>query len=312
MRLRTTLASLTVGLTIMAATTVSAGPQARVIGTVTTSAGAPVPDAVITITCEALPTFTKVIDVEDDGSYKVLLLDATQAYQFRVEAPGFLTAEDAVKVPVGTMDNERSFTLTTQAEAAKAQQVSAMEQPGYRQIEAGVQLEKAGDVEAARLRYREATELRPELAVAWEALVKADFKLGDHAAVLEHARRCLELDDESLACLAAAVNSARALGDEVAHAAYLTRYTELNPEDPATLFNEAAAKLNAYDDEGAKPLLERCLEIDSANPSCLYEYGMLLLRGGDMEKAKSHFERYLEAAPEGPEAATVRETLKYL
>ena len=312
MQLRTALLPALLGVTLVLSAPAHAGPQARVIGTITNSAGEPLPDAVITITCETLPTFSKIVEVEGDGSYKVLLLDATQSYHFHIEAPGFLPHEDTVKVPVGTMDNERSFTLTTPSEATSAARGDLLQQPGYQELETGVELERGGDLDGARAAYRKAVEARPELVVAWEALVKAEFRLADHEAVMADARRCLELDDESLPCLAAAANSAHALGDADAHAAYLARYTALNPEDPATLFNDAAAKLNAYDDEGAKPLLERCLELDPVFPPCLYEYGMMLLRSGDMEQAKSFFERYLQAAPEGEQAATVRETLKYL
>ena len=39
---------------------------------------------------------------------------------------------------------------------------------------------------------------------------------------------------------------------------------------------------------------------------------MLLLRAGDMEGAKAHLQKYLEVAPDGDQAATAEETLKYL
>ena len=47
-------------------------------------------------------------------------------------------------------------------------------------------------------------------------------------------------------------------------------------------------------------------------PPCHFEYGMLLLRTGDMEGAKGHLEKYLELAPDGRDAETARETIKYL
>ncbi|MEJ2187827.1 MAG: tetratricopeptide repeat protein [Acidobacteriota bacterium] len=87
----------------------------------------------------------------------------------------------------------------------------------------------------------------------------------------------------------------------------MARYQELNPEDPAILYNEAAVFLNKMDDEGARPLLERCLAVDPSFP-----YGMLLLRTGDMEGAKKHLQKYLEVAPDGADAGTAQETLKYL
>jgi Flp pilus assembly protein TadD len=92
----------------------------------------------------------------------------------------------------------------------------------------------------------------------------------------------------------------------------MTRYQELNPDDPATLFNQAVEHLNAMDDEQARPFLEQCLEVDPDFPKCIFEYGMVLLRSGDLEGAKAQFEHYLEVAPDEVDAATARETVKYL
>ena len=109
-----------------------------------------------------------------------------------------------------------------------------------------------------------------------------------------------------------AANAASNLGDSEAQADYLARYQELNPDDPATVFNQAAGFLNKMDDESARPLLEECIAIDPTFDKCLFEYGMLLLRTGDLEGAKATLEKYLEVAPDGTDAATAGETVKYL
>ena len=70
--------------------------------------------------------------------------------------------------------------------------------------------------------------------------------------------------------------------------------------------------LNAMDDDQAKPLLEQCLDADPEFPKCLFEYGMVLLRGGDIDGAKAQFEKYLEVAPDGEDATTAAETVKWL
>ena len=136
--------------------------------------------------------------------------------------------------------------------------------------------------------------------------------MGDSEAALEAAKRCLEEDDESVKCLAVAANAASNLGDETLKAEYMARYEEVNPDDPSVLYNEAAGYLNKLDDASARPLLEKCVEIGQGFPPCHFEYGMLLLRTGDMEGAKSQLEKYLELAPDGRDAETARETIKYL
>ena len=289
-----------------------ASGQARVSGTVVSTTGQPIADATITVTCPEAPTFKKVLETEQNGGFRLLLLDATKSYDFHVQAPGFAPYDHTIKVGIGTMDNEFTFTMQSEGEATAAQQLQLLQQPGYKELEEGLALMRAGQPDAARAKFSAAAAAVPTLAAAWGGLADIDYRAGNHASALANAKSCLEHDAENTKCLAIAANSAKELGDVEAHHAYMTRYQALNPDDPTTLFNQAAEYLNALDDEHAKPLLEQCLAVDPAFPECLFEYAMVLLRTGDMEGAKNHLQRYLEVAPEGANAAAARETIKYL
>jgi Flp pilus assembly protein TadD len=289
-----------------------AGPQARVGGTVVGTDGEPVAGATITITCEALPKYNKVLSSDANGEFRVLILDATNTYLFTVKAPGFLDYAEEIKVPVGTTDNDFTFELSTPQEQTQARQQEIGEQPGYKELGEAQELLAQGKPTEARARLEAALEAMPDLLEAMEMMAGIDFESGNASLALATARRCLEEDDESQKCLAVAANAAGAVGDSEAQAAYLARYQGLNPDDPVTLFNQAAGFLNKMDDDGARPLLEECLVVDPAFAKCLFEYGMLLLRSGDLEGAKAQFEKYLTVAPDGPDATTVRETIKYL
>jgi len=289
-----------------------AGTQARLLGTVKDTAGNPVTGAVITLTTDEVDGFEKRVEVKDDGTYTLLLLDATRTYTFKVEAPGHLPYERSVKVPAGSTDNVVDFVLKTEGEALRSQQDRLLEQPGFKELSEASELIRQGRRAEAEAKLEAAVAVLPDAATAWASLAELAYERGDHAAALERARTCLGVDDEALNCLAVAANAARALGDEQASATYLNRYQELNPDDPAALFNQAAAHINSSDDAQARPLLERCLEADPDFPKCLFEYGMLLLRSGDMEGAKAQLQRYLEVAPDGDDAATARDTLTYL
>lgn len=309
--------SITLALVVGAVALTVAGPapaatQGRVAGTVTDSAGDPIPSATITVTSAELPTYLKELEVDSDGEFKILLLDATKTYLFEVAAPGYVGHKEEVKIAAGSMNNERDFALKSEEEAAADRRREIVEQPGYRELEAASKALDAGDVETARAQLEAAIAARDDLLVAWETLAEIEIDAGHTARALEVARGCLEIDDESVGCLAVAANAARELGDLAAAEEYETRYAEANPDDPAILFNAAVGHINALDDAAAKPLLEQCLEVDPDYPKCLYEYGMLLLRENDMPGAKEYFERYLEVAPDGEDAATVRETVKYL
>lgn len=291
---------------------VLAGPQARISGRVMDAEGQAIPTAVITITTAEQATYNKVIKVNEDGSFKALILDATKNYQFHVEASGYLPHEEAFKVPIGTMDNYFEFNLETQQQSVAATIKDLRTQPGYKQVEEGRQAMKEGRKAEAEELFKKALVLMPDLVPAMEQLAGVQYQLGENEAALETAKKCLAADDESLGCLAIAANVSGDLGDSKARDAYMARYQELNPDDPATLFNQAVTFLNAMDDAKARPILEQCLGVDPHYPKCLYELGMLKLRSGDMEGAKADLEKYLEVAPNGEDAATVAETVKYL
>jgi len=297
---------------LVIATLVHAGVQARVEGVVTDVTGSPIEGATVTITSVDVAGYKKVVTVNAKGIFKVLILDATRKYAFRVEADGFQPEERPFKVGVGSTDNVFKFELKTVQQAAAEGSRQMLEQPGYKEFDEAMALVRAGDNEGARLKFEEAVAAKPDLLPALGALAELNYETGDMEGALNAAQKCLDEDDEAIQCLAVAVNASGALGNETAQAEYMARYQDLNPEDPTILFNDAAVLLNKLDDEGARPLLEKCLEVDPDFPQCNFEYGMLLLRTGDMEGAKSYLQNYLAVAPDGPLAATAEETIKYL
>jgi len=289
-----------------------AGASARLRGTVVDSADNPIANVVITIVTDEVDGFEKIVKVKDNGTFSTLLLDATKTYRFLVEAPGYIPHEREVKVPAGSADSDFTFTLVTEGEMQERERAKVLEQPGYKEMNQGRELLEQGKTAEAEVMLEAAVAAVPDLLPAWIALTDIAFEEEDYAKALERAKECLELDDESLRCLAIASNACQQLGDNDGRAEYLTRYQELNPEDPGALFNQAADFLNKMDDDSARPLLEKCLEADPDFPKCIFEYGMLQLRGGDMEGAKGSLQHYLEVAPDGVDAATAQETIKYL
>ncbi len=299
-------------LSVLITVPVWAGPQARIAGIVIDSAGNPIPTATITYTTDELTKFEKTISVKHDGTFKTLILDATRVYVFHVSATGYIGHDEEFKVAVGTTDNHFEFVLKTTTEANAQLVQNLAEQPGYKELKEGRELLKAGQKDEAKILFEQALAAVPDLLPAMEYLSQIQYETGDLKNALITAKRCLEEDEESFGCLAIAANSSEALGDMEGHDRYMSLYQEFNPEDPTSLFNQAVVFLNAMDDEKAKPLLEQCLDADPEFPKCLFEYGMVLLRSGDIDGAKAQFEKYLEVAPDGVDAATAAETVKYL
>ena len=297
---------------LIVATLAYAGAQARIGGLVTDIEGNPIEGASIKITTAEVSGYSKSIQTDKAGEFKTLILDATRNYIFTVEAEGYLPEERPFKVQAGSTDGFFEFNLKSTQQAAAEGNRQLYEQPGFKELEEGKELLLAGDKDGARAKFAEAVAAKPDLLPALAGLAELTYETGDMEGALAAAKNCLAEDDYSIQCLAIAANASGELGDETARAEYMARYQELNPEDPTILFNEAAAYLNKLDDERARPLLEKCLEADSGFPQCNFEYGMLLLRTGDLEGAKKYLQNYLNVAPDGPQAATAEETIKYL
>ena len=67
--------------------------------------------------------------------------------------------------------------------------------------------------------------------------------------------------------------------------------------------------IDAYSAQGTDILNDHEFRAEAIGTS---EFSLEMLRSGDMEGAKTKLQRYLEVDPEGPDAATARETIKYL
>ena len=297
---------------LMITSVTHAGVQARIEGIVTDRSGEPIAGATITITSAEVAGYEKVLKTDKRGKFKTLILDATRNYFFKVEADGYVAEERPFKVGAGSTDNLFEFKLKTMQQAVAEGSMQLQIQPGYKELGEARDLMQAGDTEGARAKFAEAVAADPDLLPALEGLAELTYDAGDMEGALSAAEKCLVQDEESINCLAIAANASGQMGKADVQAEYLARYQAVNPDDPTILFNDAAVYLNKLDDEGARPLLEKCLEADADFPPCIFEYGMLLLRIGDMEGAKKYLEKYLELAPDGPNAATAQETIKYL
>ena len=89
-------------------------------------------------------------------------------------------------------------------------------------------------------------------------------------------------------------------------------YRKKLPADSNSLFNEAARLINEGKDNQAEPLLKQAITANDKMAVAYYELGMLYVRSSKNADAKSNLEKYLELEPNGKEAATAKEMLKYV
>jgi len=303
---------LLVAATFLVPAVLFAQAQGRVRGTVTDSAGKPILQAKIIITCPEVATYRKEVSSDDKGVFTMLIVDATKRYLFHVEAPGFQAIEQLHKPLIGAQTLEISFPLKSIQQVQKEAEEQALSQPGIKELREGKDLLDAGDKTGARAKFAAAVQALPSLHLAWYELARLDYDAGKLDDALANAGKCLEASPNFAACLALAANASKAKGDMAGFERYMAAYKVANPMDPVIFFNEAAGFLNKNDDASAKTLLEQALAVDDEFPPALFELGMVYLRAGDSAKAKELLQKFLSVAPNHKDAPMAQDMLKYL
>jgi tetratricopeptide (TPR) repeat protein len=315
---RALLAALTLSLAL--AGSLSAAEEGRVLGTVVDETGAPIAGAKALLTREG--TGYKLEKTTDKkGQFTLLILDATQEYQIRVEKDGYVAYEEKIKPRI--QDTLRlSFTMAKAAPAApaaagpEAQALAGADQ-AILAYNAGVETLKAGNLAGAAAKFAEAASLNPDLAEAHGVLSEVSLELGKNAEALAAANRYLELKPGDARGLKARYDALKALGDKEQAREALTALAAADPtQDTAVrVYNEGAEATRANDLDTAAVWFRRALEIDPQNPQFSkghYVLGLTYAKAGDNAKAIEHLETFLRMAPNDAEAASAKEMLEYL
>ena len=315
---RALLAALTLTLALTGA--VSAAEEGRVLGTVVDEAGAPIAGAKALLTRPG--TGYKLEKMTDKkGQFTLLILDATQEYQIRVEKDGYIPYEEKVKPRI--QDTMRlNFTMVKPAPAAEPAggaeaEAMAGSDKAVLAYNEGVETLKAGNLAGAAAKFQEAATLNPSLAEAHGVLADVSLELGRNAEALAAANRFLELKPGDAKGLQARYDALKALGDkEQARTALEALATADRTQETALrLYNEGAEATRANDLDGAAVWFRRALEIDPRNPQFAkghYVVGLTYAKAGDNAKAKEHLEAFLQMAPNDPDAGSAKEMLEYV
>lgn len=254
------------------------------------------------------------------GQVMLLILDATQEYQVRVEKAGYSPIEEPVKPK---LEDTMRLTFTLVPVAPEAAPNAPQEIPGAEKaINAyndGVNLLRAGDLAGAAPKFVEASTLNPELPEPLAALAEVYLELGRHAEALTAADRYLALKAGDARGLRARYDALKALGDsEKAHAT-LDALVAAEPTAETTairLFNEGAELTRAGKFDEAAVWFERVVEIAPTNPQFAKAHYVLGLTYAKDEakkaRAREQLQTFLQMAPNDSDAETAKQLLDYL
>lgn len=196
---------------------------------------------------------------------------------------------------------------------AAAERAGNMEEEAKRVFNEAVGLVKADNHEAAFARFKEASELDPNLEPAMLGVATTGLEIGRYAEAIEAAEALLANDPRNEQALRVRYNAALELADEDQIFEALLDLAPFESElARAGLWNLALAAYDANDSARAKDRFGKLLELDPGRAECHYYLGLLGVNEGASDEARRHFERFLEMAPDHADAGTVRDFLEHL
>jgi tetratricopeptide (TPR) repeat protein len=287
-----------------------AGTEGRLTGKITDAVTKkPVPNATILVVSTGGRNFKQEFKAEKDGSYRLLLIDATLKYNVTWSAPGYQSYQEPVKLKIGDVTPKDVVLVPASAAAATpAAAAEAKPDPAVTAYNDGATLYNAGKVSEAAAKFQEAVTAKPDLIAGWAALARASAKLKSYPKAIEAANKVIAVDPEESDMYAILFTAYTATGDKVKAAEAKKKM----PADAGTLFNDAAKLINSGKDAEAEPLLKQAITVNDKFGAAYYELGMVYVRTGKNAEAKANLLKYLELEPTGKDAATAKEMLKYV
>ena len=283
--------------------------EARLVGKVVDAATKqPIPEAKITLDATEAKTVHQETKVKKDGSYALFILDGTLHYKLVYSAPGYTPFEETVKLKLGE-PNKKDIELNKGgAVSGGVAPAQPSVDPAVVAYNEGAALANQGKSAEAIAKFEAAIAAKPNFTPAMIALAKTNLKSKNNAKAIEWAKKALEIDDEDTDMWSVLYNAYTATGDKAAAAEAQKRL----PANAGQLFNDAAKLINAGKDTEAEKLLKQAVAADDKLARAYYELGMIYVRSGKSADAKTNLSKYLELEPNGSDAATAKEMIKYL
>ncbi|PYQ62663.1 MAG: hypothetical protein DMF58_01125 [Acidobacteria bacterium] len=286
------------------------GTEGRMSGKITDAVTKqPVANVSVLVVSAGERNFRQEFKAEKDGNYRVLVIDATIPYSVTFSAPGYQPYQEKIKLKIGEMlPKDVALTPASAAAAAAAPAAQAKPDPALVAYNEGAQLYNDQKYADAAAKFREAVTAKPDLIAGWEALARASVQTKDYPKAIDAANKVLAVDADQPEMYQILYNAYLATGDT----AKAAEAKKKMPANAALLFNDAAKLINSNKDSEAEPLLKQAIAVDDKFAQAYYELGMIYVRAGKNADAKANLQKYLDLEPNGKDAATAKEMLKYV
>jgi tetratricopeptide (TPR) repeat protein len=284
--------------------------EGRLTGKITDAATKkPIANATILVVSTGGRNFKQEFKGEKDGTYRILLIDATLHYDFTWSAPGYLPYTEPMKLKLGEVTTKDVVLTPANAAApAAAAAAAAKPDPAVAAYNEGAALFNAQKFPEAQAKFQEAVTAKPDLIAGWQALARVAIATKDYPKAIEAANKALEGDPDETDMYSVLYAAYTATGDKQKAAEVKKKL----PANAGMLFNDAAKLINSGKDADAEVLLKQAIVADDKFAVAYYELGMLDVRLGKNADAKVNLQKYIELDPTGKDAATAKEMLKYV
>ena len=309
--MRKTLALTLLALMVVAANAFAVGEvrmQGKVIDAATKK---PIAGAVIKFESTGGRNVKQEYKADKNGEYRFLILDGTLTYAFTWSAPGYQAANQTIKLKLGeitTKDVELVPLSAGQKSAEASGATAGAPDPAVLAYNEGAALANEGKNPEAIAKFEEAVAKKPDFIAGYQALARLYLRTRNNAKAIEAAGKVLAIDTDENDMNAVMADAYAAMGQKEKAAEYRKKL----PADAISLFNDAARLINENKDSQAEPLLKQAISVDGKMAAAYYELGMLYVRAQKNADAKTNLTKYLELEPNGKEAATAKEMLKYV
>jgi Putative Zn-dependent protease, contains TPR repeats len=269
---------------------------------------APVPNVVIDVVSTGSRPFKAQYKGEKDGSYRFLILDATLPYKFTYSAPGYQPFSAPIKLKLGDITTQDVTLVPGSGAATPTAAAPAKADPAVVAYNEGATLANDGKNEEAIAKMEEAITAKPDFIAGLEGVAKLYLRTKQYDKAIDRANKALAISADETDMYAVLADAYTATGDKAKAAEARKKL----PADATSLFNEAAHLINAGKDKEAEPLLKQAIMANDKMAMAYYELGMIYVRSQNNAEAKANLGKYLELDPNGKDAATAKEMLKYV
>lgn len=274
-------------------------------GVVTDENETPLEGVQITITSEERPKYQKILLTDDEGEFDLRFRFTQYRYKFLFEKPGFQSFTQELSPTATRMMKEEFEMKEMESEVVESHGdlgsvVTGSSNAAIEAFNAGLDAQKEGELETAKLKFQEATDEDPTLGPAYVGLAQVLFELEEHEGAVEAADLALETKVSRNEPLRIKFQALRALDRDEEAEAIASQLEEAKGDAAAAkrIYNDAAQLFQAGDKDAALAKFQQAAEKDPSLQDAHHAIATIQLGKGNYAEAAESAETALDLGSE--------------